>query len=86
MSERSLKKRVAVEETKVRRTTHWDMDYLPRDEVQALYARGTSRPAEASASDPLPKSLPPRQLGIICIAVGIGLLVVAAAAARFLSG
>ena len=86
MPERSLKKRVSLEETKVRQTTHWDMDYLPRDEVQALYARDTIRPAEAFASDPPPKSLPSRQLGIICIVIGIGLLIVAVAAARLLSG
>ena len=86
MPERSLKKRVSLEESKVRQTTHWDMDYLPRDEVQALYARGASRSAEAFSSVPSPKTLSPGQLGVICIVIGIGLLIVAAAASRFLSG
>jgi len=63
MPERSLKKRVSLEESKVRQTTHWDMDYLPRDEVQALYARGASRPAEAFSSVPSPKDVVPWPTG-----------------------
>ena len=31
------KKRVYIEDTKARHTTHWDWDYLSREELEALY-------------------------------------------------
>ena len=86
MPERHRKKRVALEETKVRQTTHWDMDYLPRDEVEALYNRDASPPPETHATRSTRTSMSPRKLGIICIAAGFGLLALAVAAARYLSG
>lgn len=86
MPKHHRKKRVALEETKVRQTTHWDLDYLPRDEVEALYARDASRPVEAPETKPARKPMTPRRLGIICIAAGLGMLALAVAAARCLSG
>jgi hypothetical protein len=39
------KPRVYKESEKVQHTTHWDMDYLPLKEVEALYRRADSQPA-----------------------------------------
>jgi len=39
------KPRVYKESEKVQHTTHWDMDYLPMEEVEALYANADSRSA-----------------------------------------
>jgi hypothetical protein len=38
MTTENGKKRVALEQDKVRQTSHWDLDYLPLKEVDALYA------------------------------------------------
>jgi len=39
------KPRVYKESEKVQHTTHWDMDYLPLKEVEALYRKADSQPA-----------------------------------------
>lgn len=39
------KPRVYKETEKVRHTTHWDLDYLPLEEVEALYAKADIGPA-----------------------------------------
>lgn len=39
------KPRVYKESEKVQHTTHWDMDYLPLKDVEALYGRIDSKPA-----------------------------------------
>ena len=39
------KPRVYKESEKVRHTTHWDIDYLPLKDVEALYAKGGTGPA-----------------------------------------
>jgi hypothetical protein len=76
--------RVALELTKVRRTSHWDMDYLPLAEVEALYGESPPPSRDDSGSKHPTLKVSPRQLGIICIALGAGLLAFAAVAVRFL--
>ena len=39
------KPRIYREAEKVQHTTHWDMDYLPLEEVEALYKGADSQPA-----------------------------------------
>lgn len=39
------KPRIYREAEKVQHTTHWDMDYLPLKEVEALYKAADSQPA-----------------------------------------
>jgi hypothetical protein len=79
-------KHIALEEDKVRQTSHWDMDYLPRKEVEARYARPTTRPAQAPVAEERSKPMTSRQLGIICMVAGLVILALAVAAARYLSG
>jgi hypothetical protein len=43
------KPRVYKETEKVQHTTHWDMDYLPLKEVEALYGSSDSQPASKAA-------------------------------------
>ena len=42
---RLKKPRIYKESEKVHQTTHWDMDYLPLMEVEAMYGRGKVTPA-----------------------------------------
>ena len=39
MASRAKKPSVFKESQKIQHTTHWDIDYLPRKEVDALYGR-----------------------------------------------
>ena len=43
LQHKDRKKRVTIERDKVRQTSHWDMDYLPREELEALYSLDTRR-------------------------------------------
>ena len=51
MTTENGKKRVALEQDKVRQTSHWDLDYLPLKEVDALYDRPGDRRETAGASN-----------------------------------
>lgn len=74
MTTKNGKKRVALERDKVRQTSHWDLDYLPLKEVDALYDRPGDRRETAGASESPRKQMTNRSLGLICIAAGLGLL------------
>lgn len=66
--EKSAKKmRVYKEEIKVTQTTHWDMDYLPKKEVDALYDRAPGVPAEA----PRAAKENSGSLGLILVIIGV---------------
>ena len=43
--ERGKKKRVYFEDVKAKHTTHWDLDYLSRDELEALYRKNREQGA-----------------------------------------
>jgi len=77
-------KRVTLEQDKVRQTSHWDLDYLPLREVDALYERPGGRRETAGASESPRKQIRNRSLGIICIAAGLGLLALTVTVALFL--
>jgi hypothetical protein len=84
MTTENAKKRVALEQDKVRQTSHWDLDYLPLREVDALYDRPGGRRETAGASESPRKQLTSRSLGLICIAAGLGLLALTVTVALFL--
>jgi len=84
MTNENGKKRVALEQDKVRQTSHWDMDYLPLREVDALYARPDGRREKAEATESSGKPMTNRSLGLICIAAGLGLLALTVTAVLFL--
>jgi hypothetical protein len=71
---RKPKKRVTLEQDKVRQTSHWDLDYLPLAAVDALYERPGGRRKDTGASESPRKQMTHRSLGLICIAAGLGLL------------
>lgn len=77
-------KRVTLEQDKVRQTSHWDLDYLPLREVDALYDRPGGHRETAGASESPRKQISNRSLGIICIAAGLGLLALTVTVALFL--
>ncbi len=84
MTTENGKKRVALEQDKVRQTSHWDLDYLPLKEVDALYDRPGDGRETAGVSESPRKQMTNRSLGLICIAAGLGLL--ALTVALFLIG
>jgi hypothetical protein len=53
------KKRVYYEDIKARHTSHWDLDYLSRAELDALYRknRGESGRGDSKAPGPLRRNL-----------------------------
>ena len=83
MTTKTGKKRVRLEQDKVRQTSHWDMDYLPLAEVGALYDRQIARHEEKGSSEHSDKKMTNRSLGLICIAAGLGLLALAVMVALF---
>jgi hypothetical protein len=84
MSDSVEKKRVSLERDKVRRTTHWDLDYLSSREVEDLYAAKILRSIDEPRQDRSRKSMTNRQLGLLCMAAGLGLLGLAFAVARLM--
>ena len=84
MSDMVKKKRVSLERDKFRQTTHWDLDYLPSQEVEDLYAAKIHRPIDESRQERSPKTMTNRQLGLLCMAAGLGLLGLAFAVARLM--
>jgi len=79
------KKRVSVERDKVRRTTHWDLDYLPSREVEDLYAAPHAHKHPERPPRRTRPRMTNRQLGLLCMAAGLGLLGLAVLAARLLA-
>ena len=80
------KKRVTLEQDKVRQTSHWDLDYLPLAEVDALYDRPGGRHEAVGDSESPRRRLTNRTLGLICIAAGLGLLALTVTVALLLRG
>lgn len=82
MNPSKTKPRVYQEQPKTRQTTHWDVDYLTRKEVDALYRVDTSpkRP-----DPPLsPRASDDRRLPLILIGSGLLLLVISLSLATLL--
>jgi hypothetical protein len=50
MVKKRKKPRIYMEEAKRRHTTHWDIDYLPREEVEALYGLDAESSYDAKAN------------------------------------
>ena len=75
--------RLIKEEEKIRQGTHWDLDYLPKDEILDLYEREKDHPQKehgiAHASQESDK-----KLSLLLIATGLLLLAVALCAASSL--
>jgi hypothetical protein len=61
------------EDEKIKQVTHWDLDYLPKDEILDLYRQGTGNHQQknktAHAADETSKRLP-----LLLIAIGLFLL------------
>lgn len=78
------KKRIYAEREKIRHTTHWDMDYLPREVVARQYLKP---PASSSkTASPKENGRQQRRLGLVLIGVGAALLAGTVLLGRFISG
>ena len=76
----SKKTRIYKDQAKDRHTTHWDMDYLPRKDVEALYAKTEKKQ---------PRKEPdvegdPRRIGWTLIIAGVVLLILTLLLIRFM--
>lgn len=85
MANQSTKQRLYTEREKVRHTTHWDLDYLPVEEVENYYFQNpTKKPAPKAT---LPKKIrDQRRLGLALIVIGTGLFAVAVVLGRLSGG
>ena len=83
MPSKTRKNRVALERDKLRNTSHWDLDYLPLHEVEALFAGQARHRNDAGPVKRPGRSISRRVLGLLCVAAGLGFLAVALIAARF---
>jgi len=79
MNKPQKKTRIFKEQAKDRHTTHWDMDYLPRKEVEALYAKSDGQRKKRKADT----EGDPGRIGWTLILVGLGLLILSLVLIRF---
>ena len=79
-------KRVALEEDKRRQTTHWDLDYLPMTELEALHSRPAVGRAAARPAKPPSDAVARRRWGLACLLAGLGLFLLALVLARWMEG
>jgi len=76
------KKRIYAEREKIRHTTHWDMDYLPREVVERQYL---NPPAGGGRIVPRKENgRQQRRLGLVLIGVGLALFACAVLLGRFI--
>lgn len=61
------------EEEKIRQVTHWDLDYLPTDEILDLYQRETGRHQQKNGNG-LAADESKKRLSLLLIATGLLLL------------
>ena len=85
MTNQSTKQRLYTEREKTRHTTHWDLDYLPIEEVESYYFQPPAK-KRVPADAPPDKKMSQRRLGLVLIGIGIGLFAAALAFGRFLGG
>ena len=78
------KKRLRVEREKIRHTTHWDLDYLPK-EVVAEWYRKTSA-GTGKTAPPTEDRRRQRRLGLVLMGAGAALLAGAILLGRFIAG
>ena len=71
MKKAKKKAHIYKEQAKDRHTTHWDLDYLSRKEVEALYAKSEKKPKKR---EPDMEGNPGR-MGWLLIIAGVGLLI-----------
>jgi len=79
MNKPEKKTRVYKDQAKDRHTTHWDMDYLPRKEVEALYAKSQKK---RKKREPEGEGDPGR-IGWFLVFAGVGLLTLSLLLIRF---
>lgn len=78
------KKRLYTEREKVRHTTHWDMDYLPKEALESYFFQA---PIGSGKNVPERKDARrQRRVGGVLIGVGVALFACAVFLGRFISG
>ena len=83
MGIKDSKKRIYAEREKIRHTTHWDMDYLPREVVARQYLK--KPPVDSGKTALLKKGgRQQRCLGFVLIGIGSALFAGAVLLGRFM--
>jgi len=84
MGSETRKKRIYAEREKIQHTTHWDMDYLPKEIVARQYLKPMT---DSGKITPQKKNgRQQRRLGLMLIGLGAALFGGAVLLGRFLSG
>ena len=79
MDKAEKKTRIYKDQAKDRHTTHWDMDYLPRKEVDALYAESEKKQHKKESD----MEGDPTRIGWTLIIAGVVLLIMSLLLIRF---
>ena len=79
MEKENHKVRLFKEEEKIRQVTHWDLDYLSKDEILNLYKRGTGNLSPNNGiihtTDNINKTaVSNRNISLLLIAIGLIML------------
>jgi len=82
MGSETMKKRIYAEREKIRHTTHWDMDYLPREVVARQYLQ--SPPGGGKTAPRKEDGRQQRRLGLMLISAGLALFAGAVLLGRFI--
>jgi len=75
MENHTRKIRVIKEKEKLNQVTHWDLDYLPKDEVQELYEHKTGH-ADQTGAVRQTSGESKQKASLLLIAIGVLLLAV----------
>ncbi len=82
MSARPKKERVRLEREKLRSTSHWDLDYLPWQDVEDYFSEHAHQANNTISPDRKPKGMISHNLGLVCLIAGLVLLVLAVLAGQ----
>ena len=81
MSDQKRPKYVFKENGKIRQVTHWDLDYLPKEEIEALYRQETTpSPLDLPESSHRPNT----QLALVFMGFSLLLLLLSIGLASYL--
>jgi hypothetical protein len=81
MVKKRKKPRIYTEKAKREHTTHWDMDYLPVEEVEALYGLNAKPLPDATSND---QSIPSAARWLVVSLIAVALVAIVVALIRYL--
>lgn len=72
--EKQKKRRLRYEMPKIRRTSHWDLDYLPLKEIERLYGQGSEGVKSSKEERHPSRQFSKGKLGVVLMISGLSLI------------